>query len=75
MKSKIQKVRFVKITISFTSLIPSHEIPTDEREKSGRTPAQLLAYKKCFLLRLPSERVDFIPKKVDSFPKTVDLYL
>ena len=41
---------FLKIPISFTSLIPSPILPTDEREKTERTPTQLPANKKCCLL-------------------------
>ena len=42
---------FIKIPISFTSLIPCLLPPTDEREKTERTPTQLPANKKCVLLR------------------------
>ena len=63
---------FIKIPISFTSLIPSLILPSELRENSERTPNQLLNYKKCYLLRLLPKKVDFIPEKVDSFPKTVN---
>ena len=46
-----QKSTFLKIPISFTPLIPCPLPPTEEREKTERTTAQLLASKKCFLLR------------------------
>ena len=72
---------FVKIAISFHSLIPSPIPPTDDREMTERTPTQLPADKKCcFLILLPKkvnpipEKVDSHPKKVDSFPKSVALY-
>ena len=45
-----QKSTFLKIPISFTSLIPSPILPRDEREKTERTTAQLPANKKCCLL-------------------------
>ena len=45
-----KKVRFVKIAVSFTSLIPSLILPTDDRETTERTPTQLPTYKKCYLL-------------------------
>ena len=45
-----QKSTFIKIPISFTSLIPSPILPTDEREKTERTTAQLPSNKKCCLL-------------------------
>ena len=41
---------FLKIFISFTSLIPCLLPPTDEREMTERTTAQLPANKKCCLL-------------------------
>ena len=41
---------FLKIPISFTSLIPCLLPPTDEREMTERTTAQLPANKKCCLL-------------------------
>ena len=69
---KSQKVRFIKISLSFISLIPSPISPTDDRENSDRTPTQLPAHKKCCFLRLLPNKVVLIPKKVDSFPKTVD---
>ena len=45
-----RKSTFLEIPISFTSLIPSPILPTDEREKTERTTAQLPADKKCCLL-------------------------
>ena len=70
--SQTQKVRFIKITVSFPSLIPCLSSPTDDRENSDRTPTPLPANKKCRFLRLLPNKVVLIPKKVDSFPKTVD---
>ena len=43
-------MRFVKIAVSFTSLISSPILPTDNREKTDRTPTQLPASPKCCLL-------------------------
>ena len=45
-----QKSTFLKIPISFTSLIPSPILPKDEREMTERTTTQLPANKKCCLL-------------------------
>ena len=45
-----QKSTFIKIPISFTPLIPCLLPPTEEREKTERTTAQLPANKKCCLL-------------------------
>ena len=42
--------RFLRFSFSFTPLIPSPILPTDEREKTERTTAQLPANKKCCLL-------------------------
>ena len=69
---KQEKSSFIKIAISFTSLIPSPIPPTDDRENTDSTPTQLPAHKKCCFLRLLPNKVVLIPKKVDSFPKTVD---
>ena len=79
--SEIEKKLFIKIALSFTSLIPCLIPPTDDRETTERTPTQLPANKKCFFLRLLSftgclipEKVVSLPKKVDSFPKIVDSF-
>ena len=47
---------FLKTPISFTSLIPSPILPTDEREKTDRKTAQLSVTKKCCLLRFALSR-------------------
>ena len=41
--SQTPKVLFIKIALSFTSLIPSPVLPTDEREMTERTPTQFPA--------------------------------
>ena len=41
-----KKVRFIKITLSFSSLIPYLKTPTDDRETTERTPTQLPVTKK-----------------------------
>ena len=46
------------------SLIPCLILPTDDREKTERTPHQLPAHKKCYLLRLP-EKVTQLSEKMD----------
>ena len=48
-----QKALFLRFSFSFTSLIPCLLPPTDEREKTERTTAQLPVTKKCCLLRFP----------------------
>ena len=63
--SETEKVRFINIVVSFPSLIPCLILPTDDREKTERTPTQLLAYKKCYFLRLLPKKVFSIPEKVD----------
>lgn len=50
--------------LRFPSLIPSPIPPTDDRENTERTPTQLPAYKKCFLLRFP-EKVTQLSEKID----------
>ena len=46
-------MRFIKITISFTSLIPYLILPRELRETTERTPTQLPVPKKCVLLIFP----------------------
>ena len=72
--AEIENVRFVKIALSFTSLIPCLKTPSEDRENSEGTLTQLPAYKKCFFLRLLSKKVVPLPKKVDSYPKTIDYF-
>ena len=71
---------FIKIAVSFTSLIPCLIPPTDEREKTERRSKENLMSKKALFLRLSPKKVDLIPeivdlipKKVNYFPETVDL--
>ena len=66
-----QKVLFIKIAISFTSLIPSSIPPTDDRETTDRKPIQLPASPKALFLRLLPKQVFFVPEKVDSIPNKV----
>ena len=74
--AEIENVRFIKIAVSFTSLIPCVILPTDDREKSASTPnhPKVLFLKITFLKRLSifPKKVFFLPKKVDSFPNMVD---
>ena len=76
-----QKVLFIKIAVSFTSLIPCLVLPRELRENTERTLREDLMTKKTLFLRLSPKKVVLIPekvislpKKVDSFPETVDLY-
>ena len=53
--SKTKNVRFIKIAVSFLSLIPSLILPTDEREKTERRAKRyraLAAKNSALLLRL-----------------------
>ena len=70
--SESGNVRFIKIAPSFTSLIPCLIPPRELRPTTDRTTAQLLVYKKCYLLRLPPKKVDYIPKKFVPISKKVD---
>ena len=65
---------FIKIAISFTSLIPCLVLPREHRERSERTPKEDHMTKKSLFLRLSPKKVDLIPEKVVSMPKTVDLH-
>ena len=56
--AEIENVLFIKISLSFTSLIPSLKTPSDDRENTEKTPTQLPASKKALFLIL-------LPKKVD----------
>ena len=48
-----RKSTFLKIGFLFIFSLPSPILPTDEREKTDRTTAQLPVTKKCCLLRFP----------------------
>ena len=72
--SETKKSTFVKISVSFTSLIPSAIPPREHRPTTEKTPTQLPASPKALFLRLSSNKVDFIPEKVDSNPKKVDSF-
>ena len=73
--SQTQKVLFIKISVSFLSLIPCLIPPTDDRENSERTPTQLPVYKKCFFLRwVPKKRSRFL-KRLTWFPKKLSPFL
>ena len=70
--SQTENVRFIKIAVLFTSLIPSLIPPTDDREMTERSPTQLPAHKKCCFLRLLPKKVVSIPKKIVPIPEKVD---
>ena len=72
-----QKRTFIKIAISFISLIPSLKTPTDDREKTERRAKRyraLAAKNSALFLRLSPKKVDLIPEKVVSLPKKVDCF-
>ena len=69
---KQEKSSFIKIAVSFPSLIPCLILPREERETTDRTPTQLPAHKKCCFLRLLPNKVILIPKKVVPISKKVD---
>ena len=75
--AKSQNMRFINIAISFPSLIPCLILPTDDRENTERRAKRyraLAAKNSALFLRLYPEKVDFIPEKVVTLPKTVDLH-
>ena len=60
---------FIKIVLSFSSLIPYLILPTDDRENSDSTPRpQKVLFLKIDILK----KIASIPKKITSFPKKVD---
>ena len=67
-------MRFIKIDVSFRSLIPYLIPPTDDRENSERRSKENLISKKALFLRLSPKKVDLIPEKVVSLPKKVDSF-
>ena len=50
--SETEKMLFIKIAVSLTSLIPSPIPPTDDREKTERRAKELRSTQKYYLLRL-----------------------
>ena len=70
--SQTQKVLFIKIAVSFTSLIPCLVLPRELRETTDGPPKEDLMSKKALFLRLSPKKVDLIPEKVVSLPKKVD---
>ena len=72
--SETQKSTFIKIAISFTSIILCLVLPRGLRETTERTPKVDHMTKKALFLRLSPKKVDLIPEKVDSIPETVDLH-
>ena len=79
--SQPPKSAFIKIAVSFTSLIPCLVLPRELRETTEGTPKEDHMTKKALFLRLSPKKVEWIPekvvshpKKVDSFPKSVALY-
>ena len=70
-------MRFIKIDVSFTSLVPYLIPPTDDREMTERRAKRyraLAAKNSALFLRLSPKKVDLIPEKVVSLPKKVDSY-
>ena len=66
---------FIKIAVSFTSLIPTLIPPREHREKTERRAKRyraLAAKNSALFLRLSPKKVDLIPEKVVSPPKKVD---
>ena len=63
---------FIKIAVSFTSLIPCLILPREHRETTEGTPKEDLMTKKALFLRLSPKKVDLIPEKVAYLPKKVD---
>ena len=73
--AEIENVRFVKIALSFFSLIPCLKTPSDDRENSERTPTQLPAYKKCFFLRWVPIKLFLFLKRLTRILKLLTIFL
>ena len=61
-------MRFIKIDVSFSSLIPCLILPTDDRENTERRAKlyrALAAKNSALFLRLSPKKVDSVPEKVD----------
>ena len=73
--SQTQKSTFIKIAVSFISLVPA----LFHRENSERTPKELRLNSplppKALFLRLIPKKVDSFPEKVDLFPDMIDCLL
>ena len=72
----LRNVHFIKIAVSFTSLIPYLILPRELRETSERRAKRyraLAAKNSALFLRLSPKKVNLIPEKVVSLPKKVDL--
>ena len=68
---------FIKIAVSFTSLIPCLVLPRELRETTERRAKRyraLAAKNSALFLRLSPKKVDLIPEKVVSLPKKVDCF-
>ena len=72
--SETQKSTFIKIAVSFTSLIPTLIPPRELRETTEGTPKEDHMTKKALFLRLSPKKVVLIPEKVISLPKKVDSF-
>ena len=63
--AKSQNMRFIKIALSFSYLIPCLVLPRELRETTEGTPKEDHMTKKVLFLRLSPKKVDLIPEKVD----------
>ena len=70
-----QKSTFIKIAVSFTSLIPILILPRELRETTEGTPKEGHMTKKALFLRLSPKKVDLIPEIVVSPPKKMTSFL
>ena len=64
-------MRFIKIDISFSSLIPCLILPTDDRENTERRTHQLPVTKSAICYDWLPKKVDSVSEKVDPIPKKV----
>ena len=60
--AETQKSTFIKMTVSFPSLIPCLVLPREPRETTEGTPKEDHMTKKPLFLRLSPKEVDLIPE-------------
>ena len=73
--SETEKSTFIKIAVSYSSLIPYLVLPRELRETTEGTPKEDHMTKKALFLRLSPKKVVLIPKKLTPILKRLILFL
>ena len=68
-------MRFIKIAVSFTSLIPCLVLPRELRETTEGTPKEDHMTKKALFLRLSPKKVVSILKRLTNFLKMFPFFV